>query len=72
MTPERYQPQIGDIVQYVGPHEVVDGSIGIVVKRETVTNFKMSSYFYKIQFPNAIITLRPQHFKVIKKINKKI
>ena len=29
MTPKMYQPQIGDIVQYVGPHEVVDGSIGI-------------------------------------------
>jgi|TARA_B100000073_G_C23539359_1_gene495356 transcription initiation factor IIE alpha subunit len=72
MTPEIYQPQIGDIVQYVGRSEKIDGAIGVVVKRETVTNFKRASYFYKIQFPNAIVTLRPQHFKVIKRINKKI
>ena len=69
MTPEMYQPQIGDIVKYVGPHEVIDGSIGIVIKRETVTNFRTPTYFYKIQFPTAIVTLRPRHFKVIKKIN---
>ena len=71
MTPEMYQPQVGDIVQYVGPHEVVDGSIGIVIKRETINNFRMATYFYRIQFPTAVITLRPQHFKGIKKINKK-
>jgi hypothetical protein len=70
MIPEMYQPQIGDLVQYVGPHKVNDGSIGIIIKRETINNFRMATYFYKIQFPDAIITLRPQHFKIIKKINK--
>ena len=69
-----YEPNVGDLVQYVGTGQENAGQIGLIVKKTRFATgyhkFRSKSWLYAIQFPSGLWNLKPQHFKVIKKYEK--
>ena len=71
---DNYEPQVGDLVQYVGSSEVFMGEIGLVLGSELLyTGYgtrRRKAMVFHVKFPSQILSLKPRHFKVIKKVNK--
>ena len=71
---DNYEPQVGDLVQYVGPSEAITGKIGVILGSELLyTGYgtrRRKAMVFQIKFPSQIISLKPRHFKIIKKVNK--
>ena len=74
-----YEPNVGDLVQYVGVSETItdeksNGQLGIIVGKSRFATgyhkFRSKSWLYAIRFPSGLWHLKPQHFKVIKKYKK--
>lgn len=69
-----YEPQVGDLVRYVGPSEVTTGEIGVILGSELLyTGYgtrRRKAMVFHIKFPTQTLSLKPRHFKVIKKVNK--
>lgn len=69
-----YEPQVGDLVRYVGPSEVITGEIGVILGSELLyTGYgtrRRKAIVFHIKFPTQTLSLKPRHFKVIKKVNK--
>ena len=70
-----YTPQVGDLVQYVGPSEAITGKIGVILGSELLyTGYgtrRRKAMVFHIKFPTQTLLLKPRHFKVIKKVDKK-
>jgi|TARA_R110002126_G_scaffold240081_1_gene383342 hypothetical protein len=72
---DNYEPQVGDLVTHVGEYPPLMGEIGVILGSELLyTGYgtrRRKAMVFHIKFPSQILSLRPRHFKVIKKVNKK-
>ena len=74
-----YEPNVGDLVQYVGrsvamTNEKSEGQLGVIVGKSRFATgyhkFRSKSWLYAIRFPSGLWHLKPHHFRVIKKYKK--
>ena len=71
---DNYEPQVGDLVEYIGQSAAVSGEIGVILGSELLyTGYgtrRRKAIVFHIKFPSQTLSLKPRHFRIIKKVNK--
>ena len=67
------RPQVGDLVQYIGEWDDLNGSMGVIsAVIPVLPAWSKTKYMYRVLFGKNELVLKPHHLRIIKKDSKKL